>query len=40
MAQMQKMIEQMMASQNTSKETDNTSKEEQKKSPGRPKKTT
>lgn len=42
MARMQKMIEQMMASQNTSKETDadNTSKEEPKKSPGRPKKTT
>lgn len=40
MAQMQKMIEQMMALQNTSKETDNISKEEQKKSPGRPKKTT
>lgn len=42
MAQMQKMIEQMMASRNTSKETDidNTSKEEPKKSPGRPKKTT
>lgn len=41
-AQMQKMIEQMMASQNASKKTntDDTSKEESKKSPGRPKKTT
>jgi len=42
MAQMQKMIEQMMAAQNTSKEIniENTPKEESKRSPGRPKKTT